>query len=235
MANTLADLRAQIRVVLASSSDWADASLDAFIQDAIRFHSGQFPRRWRHSQSMTTGTQAYALPALHAFQEIRSVEYPTGETPQVFLDEVEEWDDRFQDADHVYAIRGIADNTAIESDTAAGTIVFAETVTTGEKANIEYLGDHPIPTAADDDAQITVPTSHWEALIAFVDFRAHWELEADLACTVSTVSIVLAQLGQEARYAWNRYKEVMNALVAQQAKTAIVDWASQSDTMKRAY
>lgn len=233
--NTLSALRTQCRQVLASTSDWNNTALDRFIADAIRFHSGQFPRRWRYSLSLTTGTQAYPLPGEHGFQSIRSVEYPTGEDPQVFLNNVEEWDDAFQNGDEVYALRGIADDTAIESDTAAASIVLAETVTTGETAIIEYMAHHAIPTAADDDALITVSTSHWEALIAFVDFRSHWELEADKACTVSNVSIVLGQLGQEARYAWNRYKEIMNALVMQQAKTAIVNWASQSDTMKDIY
>lgn len=235
MANTLAELRAQIRLLLVSATDWPDATLDGYIADACRFHSGQFPRRWRHSLALTTGTQNYVLPGKHGIQEIRSVEYPTGEDPQVFLGAVEEWEDAFQDEEEVYALRGILDTTAIESDTDAAQIVFAETVATGETAIIEYLGAHTIPDAADDDAQISVPTWQWEGLAAFVDFRAHWELETDKACTVSNVSIVLGQLGQEARYAWNRYKEVMNALVAQASKSAIVEWASQSDVMKDIY
>lgn len=233
--NTLSALRTQVRQLLASTTDWNNTALDLFIADALRFHSSQFPRRWRYSLSLTTGTQAYALPGKHGLQAIRSVEYPTGEDPQIFLDEVEEWDSAFQDQEEVYALRGIADDTAIESDTAAAKIVFAQTVTTNETAIIEYMADHAIPTAGDDDALITVPTSQWEALIAFVDFRCHWELEADLACTVSTVSIILGQLGQEARYAWNRYKEIMNALVLQQAQTVTVNWAVQSDTMKTIY
>ena len=235
MANTLADLRAQIRLVLASTDDWANATLDKFIADAIRFYSAEFPRRWRYSQAMTTGTQAYNVPGAHGFQQILSVEYPTGEDPQSFLTEVNEWDSDFQNAGDVYALRGISDITAIESDTAAATIVFAETVTTGESAVVEYEGLHAIPTAGDDDAQITVPVHHWEALYAFADFRAHWELESDLAATVSTISIVLAQLGQEARYAWNRYKEVMNALVAQRSKSVIISWAEQDSVQKRVY
>jgi len=235
MANTLADLRAQIRALLASTDDWPDATIDKYIGDAIRYHSNHFPRRWRYTLSLTTDTQAYALPGAHGFQSIVSVEYPTGESPQSFLEEVPEWSQEFQDAGNVYAIRGIADNTAIESDTAAATIVFAETVTTGETAVIEYLGNHPVPTAADDDAQITVPIGHWEALIAFVDFRSHWELETDEAVTVSTVSIILGQLGQEGRLAWNRYKEVLNSLVVQVAKSKTISWAAQDDTQKRVY
>lgn len=235
MSNTLADLRAQIRAVLASSSDWADATLDAFIADAIRFHGQAFPRRWRHTLSLTTSTQAYDLPGTHGFQGIISVEYPAGQTPQSFLEEVPEWSDRFQDQEGVYAIRGIADTTAIEADDAAATIVFAETVSTGESAVIEYLGSHAIPSAGDDDAQITVPLQQWEALVAFVEFRAHWELESDEAVTLSTVSLTLSQLGQEARMAWNRYKEIVNALAMQQARARLVNWTDEHETMQRAY
>jgi hypothetical protein len=235
MANTLADLRAQIRLVLASTDDWPNATIDGFIADAIRFHSAQFPRRWRYTLSLTTGTQSYALPGAHAFQGIRSVEYPTGESPQSYLEEVPEWAQEFQDKSDVYAVRGIDDDTAIESDTAAANILFAETVATGESAIIEYLGGHPIPTAGDDDAQITVPVSQWEALVAFVEFRAHWELETDEAVTLTSVSIILSQLGQEARMAWNRYKEIVNALLMQQSQSAQISWAESDDTQKRAY
>lgn len=233
--NTLSALRTQIRATLASTDDWNNTKIDQFIADAMRFHSAQFPRRWRYSLSLTTNTQAYPLPAEHALQGIRSVEYPTGADPQTFLDPVEEWDTAFQQAQPVYTLRGIADDTAIESDTASATIVFAQTVATDETAIIEYMADHAIPAAGDDDAVITVPTSHWTALIAFVDFCCHWELETDKAVTISTVSIVLGQLGQEARYAWNRYKEIMNALTLQATDTAIVPWANQHHTMKRIY
>ena len=235
MANTLADLRAQIRLLLASTDDWPNATIDGFIADAIRFHSAQFPRRWRHTLSLTTGTQAYPLPGAHAFQGILSVEYPTGHTPQSFLEEAPEWSAAFQEAQDVYAIRGIDDDTAIESDTAAATIVFAETVTTGETAVVEYLAGHALPTAGDDDAQITVPTHHWEALSALVEFRTHWELETDEAVSLTNISILLSQLGQEARMAWNRYKEITNSLLMQESKSAQVSWAESSDTQKRVY
>ena len=51
-----------------------------------------------------------------------------------------------------------------------------------------------------------------EALIAFVDFRAHAQLEALEAVNMGNVSIILSQLGQEARLAWRRYKEVVERL-----------------------
>jgi hypothetical protein len=213
MGTTLADLRAAIRLTLTNSTAWPDATLDKWIQDAIRFYSVEFPRVWRKTQAMTTGTQAYALPGGHGFMHVLSVEYPSGQSPQAFLQQVEESSAAFACGGDYYAVRGVADNISDQKDdTAAGTIVFAETVATGENAIITYAGAHPLPTAADDDAQITVPTAHWEALYAFADFRAHWELETDEALSISTVSIVLAQLGQEARRAWNRYKETIDRI-----------------------
>lgn len=232
---TLLTLRTACRKVLASTDDWPDATLDVFIQDAIRFHSATFPRRWRHEISLVTGTQAYAVPGAHGFVGLLSVEYPTGQTPQSFLDEVPEWAGAFQNKENVYAIRGISDSTAIESDTAACTIVFAETVATGEKALLEYHGLHAVPTAGDDDAQITVPDWQWEALIAFVEFRAHWELETDEAATLANVTLMLAQLGEEGRRAWNRYKEIVNALLLQTGRSVTIDWAAGDEVMRRVY
>jgi hypothetical protein len=210
MGTTLADLRAAVRLTLTDATAWPDATLDAWIADAIRFYSVEFPRKWRHTQSLTTGAQAYDLPGAHGFMALLSVEYPAGQDPPAFVEWVDEASREFASGGDYYALRGVADTTAIESDTVQGSIVFAPTVATGESAIITYYGAHPIPTAGDDDAQITVPVAHWEALYAFIDFRGHWELETDEALTVSNVSIVLAQLGQEARRAWNRYRETID-------------------------
>jgi hypothetical protein len=213
MGTTLKDLRDSLRLTLTSATSWPNATLDAWVQDAIRFYSVEFPRVWRKTQSMTTGTQAYALPGGHGFLHVLSVEYPSAQSPQQFLQQVEESSPQFASGGQYYALRGVADNISDQKDdTAAGYIVFAETVATGENAIITYAGAHPLPTVADDDAQITVPAAHWEALYAFIDFRAHWELETDEALAISTVSIVLAQLGQEARRAWNRYKETIDRI-----------------------
>ena len=105
----------------------------------------------------------------------------------------------------MYAVRGVA-----EDETNGSAVIFAETVATGETAIVSYSGAHWIPTA--DDESTSVPELHTEALIAFVDFRAHAQLESAEAVNLGNVSIILAQLGQEARLAWRRYKEVVERL-----------------------
>ena len=207
---TLATLRARCRLILASVADWPDANLNAWIADAVCFYVLEFPRALRYDLTLTTGTRSYDLPA--GCMAVTAVEYPSGEDPAEYLARADEWSALFQAGGDCYALRGIADTVAAASDTALIAIVFPWAVTTGEHALISYLGLHRVP-AADTDA-ISVPEAHSEALIAFVDFRAHWALETDEAVTLSTVSIILSQLGQEARLAWRRYKEVMDRLQA---------------------
>jgi hypothetical protein len=138
------------------------------------------------------------------------VEYPAGEEQPRFLWQAPEWEAVFQGGGDVYAVRGVADTTAAAGDTAQGQIVFAAAVATGESAVISYRGGHAAPTA--DNHQVTVPAAHWEALIAFVDFRCHWELETDEACSATTVSIMIGQFGENSRRAWIRYREVMDRI-----------------------
>ena len=218
---TLADMRGRCRLLLASTADWPDTSLDAWIGDAIRFYSVEFPRRLRHDLTLATGTQAYNLPA--GCRGVTAVEYPTGEDPARYLVQADEWSTLFQAGGAAYALRGIADGVSATTDASPGdlmspgdtaemALVFAEAVTTGEHALVSYLGLHRVPTGNTD--VISVPEAHTEALIAFVDFRAHWTLETAEAATIANVSIILSQLGQEARLAWRRYKEVVERLQA---------------------
>lgn len=222
---TLAALRAAIRLALPDATAWPNATLDAWIQDAIRFYSMEFPRLWRYILTLATGTQAYTSPGGHGFLSVQSVEYPYGQSPPEYVTQVDERSTQFAAAGDYYALRGAADTLAIETDLAAAYIVFAETVTTGQFAVITYYGLHPIPTAGDEDAQITVPAAHWEALIAFVDFRAHWELETDEALTVPTVSNNLELLGADGRRSWNRYKETIDRIRSiTGTPSSIVNW-----------
>ena len=202
---TLAVLRARCRLVLPSTADWPDDNLDAWIGDAIRFYSNEFRRLIRYSLTLATGTQSYALPV--DCSAVLAVEYPAGEHPPRLLAQSEEYAAAFQAGGRVFAVRGVAADDVYGSE-----LVFAELVSTGETAIVSYSGMHRIPT--DDEESTSVPEAHVEALIAFVDFRAHWALETEEAVNLSNVSIILSQLGQEARLAWRRYKEVVDRLQA---------------------
>jgi len=141
--DTLATLRAAIRLQLSDAETWPDAALDAYIADAIRAYSNEFP----------------------------------------------------------------SDN------------------------------GYTIPTV--DGDEVPVATNHWEALIAFVDFRSHWQLSAAEAANITTNSIVLSQLSTVARMAWNRYKEIIDRITWQyRGQSAAVEWdiaAADASVANRIY
>ena len=205
-------MRDQCRAVLASTSDWPDETLDTFVADAIRAYSNEWPRRLGHELVLTTGTQAYDLPGGHGFVRVSAVEYPAGDNPPNYLEQVDLHSRAFVAAGACYALHPVNDDVAAVSDDVAGQLVFAQPMTTGENAVIQYQAEHRIPT--EDSDIISVPSVHLESLIAFVEFRAHWELETDEAYTQSSSagSLLLSQLGENGRRAWNRWREVMQRL-----------------------
>jgi len=225
-AGTLADLRARCRAVLTSLTDWPNAKLDGWIGDAIRFYSAEFPRVRLHTLTLTGGTQHYDLPGGRDLQAVVSVEYPAGLEPAQYLYYAARWEPLFRNEGYAYTLRAVTDATATDADDVRTQIEFAQDVSTGETAVVEYQCAHEVPAAGDDACTITVPAAHWEALIAFVDFRGHWELETGKAITVTTNSVVLAQLGENARRAWLRFKEVQRQIgYLEGGKSAIVSWA----------
>ncbi|MBI1294121.1 hypothetical protein GC175_04075 [bacterium] len=226
MPVTLAGLRGQIRTLVRSTADWSDGDLDRFIGDAIRAYSADFPREWRHTLTLATGTQAYALPGGHGFVGVVSVEYPTGEDPPRFLDLVDEWAPYFGAGGQAYALRsGPGDDVDVTADGVAGALVFAETVVTGESAVVVYRGLHHVPVVGADTDIITVPEPHFEALVAFVEFRCHAELVSDESVNPNETSIVLSMLGEQGRRAWNRWREVMQRLRPVGVSSYRLDWS----------
>lgn len=226
----LIELRHHCRAILTDTTDYPNDSLDAWIREAIALYSSDFPRRLRYTLSLTTGTQAYVLPGGHDFQAITQVEYPSGSWPPTIIDQAEEWSVAFQSGDPVYSLRPPADTATASTDDDAWLIVFAETVATGESAIIDYTTTHRLPDIGDDDCYITVPAWHIEAITAYVQFRAFVYLQTEEAMDVSNISIVLAQLGDEANQAWRHYRQVLERLqYSSSATSARSDWSGGLD------
>jgi hypothetical protein len=222
---TLADLRAQLRLTLADETTWPDATLDGWISDAVRFYSAEFPRADEQSLELEAGEREYALP--DGCLAVTDVEYPAGREPASYLVQGSPRDLLFRAGGPVYAIR-------------AGKLILAQSPSEGETATISFLAarrppgvggpdvggpDVGGPDVGDDEATVDVPAAHLEALVAFCEFRAHWERETAQAVSVETVSLTLAQLGENARRAWNRYREVIDRLRWLSAgDSAVVTW-----------
>jgi hypothetical protein len=209
MSLTLSSLRAILRRQLTSVTEYPNTTLDGWLSDGVRAYSLEFPRRLRQTLTLTSGKSVYDLPGGQDFVSVLRVEYPAGESPAVFLWQTDEGDAEFQNGGYAYALRAPDDSLADELDVAAGQIVFAQTVTTGETANIEYEALHAIPVAGDDDAVITIPTSHVEALIAFCEFRQAAQLNNDARWMDCIANDKLTQLSGDARQTWERYRGIL--------------------------
>jgi hypothetical protein len=126
------------------------------------------------------------------------------------LTQVEPWDPDLFARDDVYALHPVDDDVDANADQVFEYIVFGRTLVSGEQSILTYEAIHTM-LSSDDDV-VTVPEAHLEAIIAFVDFRAHWEAESDEAYSAASSSLILSQLGENGRRAWNRWREVMGRL-----------------------
>jgi hypothetical protein len=86
-----------------------------------------------------------------------------------------------------------------------------------------HFGERGLP-AIDEDV-VDVPETHLEAVTAYVDFAATREMQVDEAVAGDGSSLMLGQLSEQGRRAWNRYKDVMDQLVAMSSCAAeLVRW-----------
>ena len=208
---TLAELRALCRLSLADTTDWPNATVDAGIIAGIRLYSAHFPRHWRTELTLIPTVDNYVLPGGYELQGLLSVEYPAGEDPPRFCRLVAENSAELASGGDYYAFRGASAVTGVAAH--VGQIVFAREPEVGDACYVEYLAGHTLPVAGVDAAVLTVPAHHVEAITAFVEFWALHELEADEAAALDATTVGLSQLGQGARRAWMRYKEVMDRLM----------------------
>ena len=218
--NTLAALRAQTRVLLASTADWPDATLDLFIGDAIRFYSSEYPRTLAAAISAVAGVQRYPIPGRHDVLAVLAVQ-----VGDVWLTCVPAGSPELAGG-YVYALVPVDDDLDPGQDLHRGLLLLGPPLAGGETIRVTYSATHRIP--ADDGDVITVPQAHWEALIAFVDFRCHWLMETGEIVAMAANTIALSQLGQESRLAWNRFKEVADRIAyRQQGQSAVVSWGER--------
>ena len=176
--------------------------------DAIRAYSAEFPRAVRRTLELVAGVHEYALPESQALLAVLRVEYSAQSQNAIFLVPVDPADPAASEPWAYSLLPPLVDDDLA----AGGRIRLGAAVQSGEQAQLHLLTVHPTPDPGDDSAVLTVPLAHWEALIAFVDFRCHWELEVDEAYTTVGVALTLSMLGENGRRAWNRWREIMDRL-----------------------
>ena len=201
---TLAELRATVREILPSAEVWPEATINAWIQEAIQDFSGYFPRETSGLLDLTDDERAYALSDLVAgIFAVIQVEYPYGEDPPRFLARKQESAGIVGQA--VFDVRG-----SPPSD-----LVLGEKPATGEQARVVYTCGHNKPT--DDDDVITVPDNRLEAIIEFVRWQAVREAEMNETMDPDTKNLVLSEIGLNSGRAERIYRAKIKDYQGQEA------------------
>jgi hypothetical protein len=224
---TLAELRATLREILPSTTQWPEATINSWIQEAIQDFSGYFPRETSGLLNLTDDERVYALSNLAGGSStaggifaVIQVEYPYDEDPPRFLARKQESAGIVGEA--VFDVRG-----APPSD-----LVLGEKPSTGEQARVVYTCGHTKPV--DDSDVITVPDNRLEAIIEFVRWQAVREAEMNETMDPDTKNLVLSEIGLNSGRAERIYRAKIRDYQGQEAGGGYVSgW--QMDDKDRIY
>ena len=188
---TLVEFRLSLRNLLTDKTQWRDALLTNWIQDAVRDYSLNFPRLVRSTIAAVTGTSAYSLSA-YTMLTVRAVEYPAGESPRRLL------------APRSRADPGFTGSASYDLSADFATLYLGETPATGESILVEYDSVHAVPTS--DAAELTIPPQHSELLRLYVIWKACVSLEMDENVSVDRQREMMNALGLNAYRAERAYR-----------------------------
>jgi len=204
---------------LADETQWPDATLDQWINDAIADYSVYFPRRLTKSIDCVTDQLEYSLSVLTNPIAVISVEYPDGEDPMVFLSRrPKEGVNDFWDGNY-YDVWGVHQPE---------TLVLGSKPTTGEKIVVGYFAEHLYP-GADGDV-LTVPDRHLEGLVLFTWWKAAQALLAVEAMDPQTTTLLMAQFDMLVYRAAREYRYWVQYVQAERVR---VGW--MADEERRSY
>jgi hypothetical protein len=208
---TLANLADQAQISLndAGAGTWPQATVEAWVLDAIRDYSQHFSRTLEATVTTTAATHRYDLPvAPAAFRGMVLVEYPTGEDPPEVLDPLSRKDPRFWAGEGYYDVEP-------SGAASAGSLWISASPDDGETITLTYLAPHSDKLASDDT--LTVPGEHETILVDYVVWRALSERVVTEAQSPDTTVRLLYQFMLAAERAEDAYRESLAAAKGQQA------------------
>jgi hypothetical protein len=228
MATTLAQLADICQTQLADSGagTWPQATVEAWVLEAIRDYSVHFPRRKEYKINCNDDVHEYPLPV--DFLDAILVEYPDGEDPPKYLARKHRTDPAFWLSDDHYDLYVTGDVT--ESPTVPGEsdndllIVSPETAT-GEDIILQYLARHDDSISSGDE--VTVPARHFDLIVTFVVWRAWVERLGEEEQAPDQTVLLLSQLASNADRAHRRYTEALNRAKSARSESGITEpWRS---------
>lgn len=220
---TLAALADECQNLLSDSgaSTWAQATVEQWVNAAIRDYSQHFPREVTATIATTANTRKYDLPA--NFLEMLSVEYPTGQDPPEYLSRLPFNHRDFWEGDYWYDVVYHEDAADPPELWMSKKPAAAETIT------YIYQASHDHALAA--GGTITVPSHHHNLLILFVYWKAAQELlSAEQQSPTSNSSLLMGQLASNMdRAKRTYYATIAQALQAVEGQSRLLSWHGKEE------
>ena len=184
---TRSGLRDIIREVLADVTQWPDATLNIWINQAIRDYSLYFPYHQSATVLVESGKAYQTLGATYCpgIIDILKIEFPVGNDPPTLLQRLSRNSPSFP---HNNYYDTIGDPPTM--------LYIGPTPAINTNALIAYTVLHTIPTA--DNSVLTVPDIHLEALAMFCKWKAIEESEMEEMLNPDTTEFILTQIGLNA-------------------------------------
>jgi hypothetical protein len=207
---TLGELRATLREILPDATVWPDATVNAWIQEAIRDFSGYFPLELSGLLAITANVRVYLLTDIYEEGNyakdvvgVVQVEYPYGEDPPRFL--IRKQESAGIVGEPVFDVRGNPPSHLVLGEKPAGNGL----------ARVVYTCGHVVPV--DDSDVITVPSNRLEAVIEFARWQAVREAEMNETMDPDTKNLVLSMIGLNSGRAERIYRAKIRDYQGQEA------------------
>ena len=176
-------LRSYLRERLENPTQWSDATLNTWINEAILDYSHYFPFVAVKSYTFIAASHSFTISNMNPTpSRVLRVQYPYGEEPPRWLTPLPRTDPRFWD--------GAYYETVGEPPT---DIYLGEEAQVGEVVEVTYTAIHPLPTS--DADVLTTPDIHLEALILFCIWKAYEEIAAAEEINPTTSEFIISQKG----------------------------------------
>ena len=228
MATTLAQLADICQEQLSDSGagTWTQATVEGWVQEAIRDYSVHFPRLKEYTINCNDDVHEYPLPV--DFLGATLVEYPDGEDPPEYLTRLSRTDPAFWlSADYydLYVTGDATESGAVAGESANDLLIVSADTASGEDIILQYRARHNDALAS--GGEVTVPAHHFDLIVTFVTWRAWVERLAAEEQAPDQTTLLLSQLASNADRAHRRYTEALNRAKAARSDTGITDpWRS---------
>ena len=180
---TRAQMLAIVRQTLADAAQWPDATLNAWIADAIRDYSAFFPYVVEKIYTFTSAARSFTISALTPTPvEVLRVEFPYGEEPRRYLSQLPMSSPRFWDGPY-YEVRGVPPNE----------LYIGEEAQVDDRIGVRYNAVHSAPSS--DASVLTLPDRHLEAIRLFCLWKAAEEIFMAEEIDPDTREFLVSQMG----------------------------------------